>query len=76
MKTKAKVTKATVGLIGLGVALIAGIALMIALSIQYGFTTVLGWFISPQALLVYLIIFVVAVIAVPIIILAKVNKRF
>lgn len=75
MKTKLKPTKQTVGIIGLIVVVVAIIALFIALSIKYGFNTVLGWFISPQAILAYLIIVVCASIMIPIIILSKINKR-
>ncbi len=75
MKTKLKSVKQRVGLIGLIVAVVAVIALFIALIIRYGINTVLGWFISPQAILVYIIIVLCAGIMIPIIILSKINKR-
>lgn len=75
MKTKPKISKASIGLLGLILLILAVISLLIGFSIQYGFDVVIKWFISPQALLAYLIIFIVVVLCVPIVILIKINKR-
>ena len=75
MKTKPKITKNSVGLIGLGILLLAIILLITALSIQYGFEVIIGWFISSQALLAYLVIFIFILILIPIWLLHRINKR-
>ena len=75
MKTKLKSTKQTVGIIGLIVLVVAMITLFTALIVKYGINTVLGWFISSQAILVYIIIVLCASIMIPMIILSKINKR-